>query len=93
MHPGWADTPGVADALPGFGRLIGPLLRTPDEGADTIVWLCGSPAEDLGSGQLWLDRRPRPTGYLPGTKTSDADSARLWDAVVELTGNPELFTG
>ncbi len=92
MHPGWADTPGVADALPGFGRLIGPLLRTPDEGADTIVWLCGTPADDLGSGQLWLDRRPRPTGYLPGTKTSDADAARLWDAIVELTGRPELFT-
>ena len=91
MHPGWADTPGVADALPGFGRLLGRLLRTPEEGADTIVWLCGAPADDIGSGQLWLDRRPRPTGYLPGTKTSAADVDRLWTAIVELTGRPELF--
>jgi hypothetical protein len=29
MHPGWADTPGVASSLPGFHRLTGPLLRTP----------------------------------------------------------------
>ena len=29
MHPGWADTPGLSEALPGFARLMGPLLRTP----------------------------------------------------------------
>ena len=39
MHPGWADTPGLSDALPGFARLMGPLLRTPAEGTDTLVWL------------------------------------------------------
>ena len=27
MHPGWADTPGVADSLPLFRTLTGPLLR------------------------------------------------------------------
>ncbi len=39
MHPGWADTPGLAEALPIFYRRMRPLLRTPAEGADTIVWL------------------------------------------------------
>ena len=29
MHPGWADTPGLAESLPRFHRLTGPLLRTP----------------------------------------------------------------
>jgi dehydrogenase/reductase SDR family protein 12 len=29
MHPGWADTPGVARSLPMFRRVVGPLLRTP----------------------------------------------------------------
>ena len=29
MHPGWADTPGLAESLPGFHRLMGPILRTP----------------------------------------------------------------
>ena len=42
MHPGWADTPGVVASLPTFHRLIGPRLRTPEEGADTIVWLVAS---------------------------------------------------
>ena len=28
MHPGWADTPGVASSMPGFHRVTGPLLRT-----------------------------------------------------------------
>jgi len=43
MHPGWADTPGLADSLPGFYRLMKPLLRTPEQGADTIAWLATTP--------------------------------------------------
>lgn len=39
MHPGWADTPGLAAALPRFRRVMRPLLRTPEQGADTITWL------------------------------------------------------
>jgi len=42
MHPGWVDTPGIAAALPGFHRVMWPLLRTPGEGADTIVWLAAA---------------------------------------------------
>ena len=39
MHPGPADNPGVATSLPGFRRLTAPLLRSPEQGADTIIWL------------------------------------------------------
>jgi len=39
MHPGWADTAGVQSSLPRFYRVTRPLLRSPDQGADTIVWL------------------------------------------------------
>ncbi len=39
MHPGWADTPGIRDSLPGFSKVMGPVLRTPEQGADTAVWL------------------------------------------------------
>ena len=36
MHPGWADTPGISRRrCPGSTPLMGPLLRTPAEGADT----------------------------------------------------------
>lgn len=37
MHPGWALTEGVRDQLDGFKA--GGKLRSPEEGADTIVWL------------------------------------------------------
>ncbi|MDO8284404.1 MAG: SDR family NAD(P)-dependent oxidoreductase, partial [Rhodoferax sp.] len=35
MHPGWADTPGLAASLPGFRELMGGALRSAAEGADT----------------------------------------------------------
>jgi len=86
MHPGWADTPGIAAALPGFQRLMGPILRSPAQGVDTMVWLAAEPeATDL-SGRLVLDRRARPFDRIPSTRVSPADRRRLWDAVVQLAG-------
>jgi dehydrogenase/reductase SDR family member 12 len=80
MHPGWVNTPGVAAALPGFYRAIRPILLTPEQGADTIVWLAAMPPERLGSGRFWHDRRPRPEHPLPWTRGQDPGAARkLWD--------------
>jgi dehydrogenase/reductase SDR family member 12 len=77
MHPGWADTPGVASSLPGFHRLTGPALRNLDEGADTTVWLAGSvPAPP--SGLLWHERRPRAVHRLPWTRHSEAERRKVW---------------
>jgi NAD(P)-dependent dehydrogenase (short-subunit alcohol dehydrogenase family) len=81
MHPGWVDTPGVARSLPTFRRLVGPLLRTPAEGADTAVWLVASDGRPLAStGRFWLDRRVRATHRLPATRRADTDAERaaLW---------------
>jgi len=80
MHPGWVATPGIAQALPGFSRLMRPLLRTPAQGADTIVWLASADPEALPSGQFWHDRRTRKVYRRPGAPP-DAPSAgqRLWD--------------
>jgi NAD(P)-dependent dehydrogenase (short-subunit alcohol dehydrogenase family) len=86
MHPGWADTPGLAESLPEFYRLMGPLLRTPAQGADTILWLAATQAGRSRSGALYLDRRHRPFDRLPGTRLSAADRRRLWAAVVRLSG-------
>ena len=77
-HPGWADTPGLQSSLPRFRRLMGPLLRSPEQGADTIVWLAVSPRALESNGRFWHDRRPRSTVRLPWT-TIRADAAdRLW---------------
>lgn len=76
MHPGWADTPGVADSLPTFRRITGPVLRNADEGADTAVWLTATHPGPEG-GHLWHDRRPRPTHLLRRTRTGEAERERL----------------
>ena len=86
MHPGWADTPGIAAALPGFHRLMGPILRTPAQGVDTMVWLAADEQARSLSGRLVLDRRARPFDRLPSTRVSPEDRRRLWDAVVRLAG-------
>ena len=84
MHPGWADTPGVADSLPGFHRLMRPLLRDARQGADTIVWLATSPQAAGHSGSLWHDRRVRNPHRLPFTRESARDRERLWEQCVRL---------
>src|SRR4029077_5730065 len=60
MHPGWADTPGLAASLPGFYRIMGPLLRTPEQGIDTILWLATHPDPGAISGHLFLAPPARP---------------------------------
>ena len=63
-----------------------PLLRDPDAGADTIVWLAGSPAADEHPGAFWHDRRPRPKHRVPWTRESAAERAALFDRCAELCG-------
>lgn len=88
MHPGWADTPGVEASLPGFRKVMGPLLRTAHQGADTLVWLVADREAATTSGDFWLDRRRRSTHKLPTTKRSDTPErrAQLWEYVEHLAG-------
>lgn len=84
-HPGWADTPGVADSLPTFRKVTGPLLRDAAGGADTTVWLSATEPAPVG-GRLWHDRQPRPTQLLRRTRTGAAERNRLWAWVTEQLG-------
>lgn len=77
MHPGWAATPGVETSLPGFDKVMGPLLRDPADGADTMVWLVAAPSGELTAGGFYHDRRLRNTVRWPGTGTSAPDRDRL----------------
>jgi NAD(P)-dependent dehydrogenase (short-subunit alcohol dehydrogenase family) len=89
MHPGWADTPGLAESLPDFYRAMHRFLRTPQQGADTAVWLAAHPDARDFTGRLFLDRRPRPFDRVPRTRLSAADRRRIWDMVVRLAGIPD----
>jgi dehydrogenase/reductase SDR family member 12 len=78
MHPGWADTAGLARSLPHFHRVLRPLLRTPDQGVDTTLWLAAADEPLAHNGALWLDRHRRRTTYVPGTGTAADEADRLW---------------
>jgi len=88
MHPGWADTAGVLSSLPRFYRVTRPLLRSPGQGADTIVWLGAAAEPAEASGGFWHDRRRRPTHLLPGTRDTEVDRRRLWAECVALSSPP-----
>lgn len=89
MHPGWADTPGVQESIPMFGRITKPILRTPEQGADTIAYLAATPEaqlaaatpEHLASGKFWCDRAIRGEHKLPTTSRTDTRDRRsaLWN--------------
>ena len=86
MHPGWVNTPGITAMLPRFHRITSPILLSAEQGADTIAWLATTPGGQLGSGQFWHDRRPRPEYLLPWTREKDpAAAGELWDRLTALT--------
>ena len=87
MHPGWADTPGVQESIPGFRRVTAPILRTAIEGADTIAWLAAVSPLPGRNGTFWSDREIRPTHKTPQSKKLDTESNRLalWQYVENLS--------
>lgn len=98
MHPGWVDTPGLTRGLPAFAHL-GPLLRRPEEGADTAVWLATGAARALSARGVtaskpvedgfWHDRHRRGEYYLPWTRpraTHEQQGRDLWEWCATRTG-------
>ncbi|CAN5641396.1 hypothetical protein BH11ACT8_BH11ACT8_32540 [soil metagenome] len=85
-HPGWAATPGVSDSLPGFDKVMGPLLRTPASGADTAVWLVAARPDSRGTSHFWHDRAPRPTTYPFQRRQDPAARQAFLDHVAGATG-------
>ena len=76
MHPGWAATPGVSSAIPEFDKKMRGRLRTPLQGADTILWLIGT-QKTIESGALYFDRRKVKTHFFWFTKSSERKRHRL----------------
>lgn len=87
MHPGWADTPAVQSSLPGFHRVMRAVLRSPAEGADTVVWLAASARGRESSGRFFFDREPRRTHLLPGTRESQRERRELWEVCERVAGD------
>ena len=85
MHPGWADTPAVKSSLPRFHRVTRHILRTPAEGADSVVWLAACPRARQSTGRFFFDRKERRTHLLPFTRETEEERRALWNLCEGLT--------
>ena len=84
MHPGWAETPGVIEALPTFRKLTGPLLRNARDGGDTAVWLVATRPASRPP-HFWHDRAQRPTTFGWQRSEDPATVAQFLDRVSAMT--------
>ncbi|MFK8032068.1 MAG: SDR family NAD(P)-dependent oxidoreductase [Gammaproteobacteria bacterium] len=92
MHPGWVNTVGVATSLPRFHKLLGKILRSPRDGADTAIWLGATGPEQNETG-IWFDRKLRSAHIYGMTRKLSASGAHLssyLNSKLE-SGNPEHF--
>jgi len=80
LFSGWVDTPAVRSSMPSFYAKMQSRLRTPEQGADTLVWLCC--LKDIASrytnGEFFQDRTV-VSKHLPlaWTKSSVEDDERF----------------
>jgi NAD(P)-dependent dehydrogenase (short-subunit alcohol dehydrogenase family) len=86
LHPGFVAS-GLGTNNGWLGRvsmrLLSPFARTPEQGAETAVYLASSREVDGQTGGYWRDCRshaPHPVALR------DDDAARLWQVSAELVG-------
>jgi len=84
FHPGMVRTRfGHENPLVAFGMRIAPFMRTPAQGADTLVWLARTDGSELVNGGYYTDRQLR----RPKPRLVNADlAARLWRASERAVG-------
>ena len=94
MHPGWADTPAVQTSIPSFHKATQRILRSPREGADTVIYLASANDLPTESGKFWFDRKPRSPYLIPRTRESEGIREALWNFSFESIGQtPPEFPG
>lgn len=86
LHPGAVDTNFGGSNSTAMGILLNlarPFMRTPEEGADTSIYLASSPEVHYVTGLYFADRKPK-------TPSKDAQSTfyahRLWTMSCDLVG-------
>jgi NAD(P)-dependent dehydrogenase (short-subunit alcohol dehydrogenase family) len=84
FHPGTVRTRFFGDSrFVSWGMRWAPFLRTPEKGAQTLVWLAHAPAAQLVNGGYYMDcrlRRPLPKASDP------AVAAALWETSERAVG-------
>lgn len=87
VHPGVVNT-GFGDNSTGFMRHIFKVLktivgRTPEKGAETLIYLASAPEVAGISGKYWADKKQKRSNDV---SYSRAEQAALWQFSVEATG-------
>lgn len=78
MHPGWVDTAAVRRAMPRFALATKFILRSPEEGADTISWLAGYAGADIDEASgFWFDRARAPKLVLKRVSVSTQEVTKM----------------
>jgi retinol dehydrogenase-14 len=86
LHPGSVGTnfgQNNRGAMALFFRTFKPFMRSPEQGADTLIWLASSPEIDGVSGKYFSDRKEieaKKVAYDPAARR------RLWEISEDLTG-------
>jgi NAD(P)-dependent dehydrogenase (short-subunit alcohol dehydrogenase family) len=86
LHPGAVGTnfgKNNGGPMTLFFRAAKPFMRSPEQGADTLIWLASSPDVDGVSGKYFSDRKEieaKKIAHDPATRR------RLWEISEDLTG-------
>jgi retinol dehydrogenase 12 len=85
LHPGAVNTNFAQNnrgPIALLFRVFKPFMRSPEQGADTLVYLASSPEAGEMSGQYLTDRKE----VSPAEPRDDVLQKRLWEISEELTG-------
>ena len=88
LHPGTVATGFARDSwfAPIITRYpVKAFFKSPEQGADTLVWLATAPTEDIESGGYYVSRKiGRPTKQAQ----DDGVAGELWNKTAEILGLP-----
>ena len=84
VHPGLVAHTQLLEQTGGFFRwMTNTVGKTPEVGADTVLWLSTAPETATETGGLWAKRKRLKT---PGQGSDPAARKRLWEESERLTG-------
>ena len=90
MHPGWVDTAAVRRAMLKFAAATKWILRSPEQGADTISWLAGYDGSDVDQASgFWFDRKKAPFFITKRASVPPVEIQRMMNKLNHLTIDPK----
>jgi NAD(P)-dependent dehydrogenase (short-subunit alcohol dehydrogenase family) len=84
FHPGGVNTELSRDSrLAGLTGLMGRFMRSPEQGADTLVWLATSDEGKSPTAVYYANRKPARTSAAANDSSA---AARLWNESAQMVG-------